>query len=83
MLPENARSIPFSGIVPGKEATAILVSLPVRIGEQQAENTSVLLTPVDIRAGSAHIRGILGQSFLSQFRKVTIDYRAHVVELEK
>ena len=82
-LPEDARSISYSGIVPGSDAPAVLVSLPVRIGGQTTDGTSILLAPTDIRAGNAHIRGILGQTFLSQFRRIEIDYQDHVVELEK
>ena len=82
-LPEDARSISYSGIIPGSDAAAALVSLPVRIGGQTTESTSILLAPTDIQAGSAHIRGILGQTFLSQFSRIEIDYQHHVVQLEK
>jgi len=82
-LPKDARNISYSGIVPGSDAAAVIVSLPVRIGGQTTDSTSILLAPTDIPAGNAHIRGILGQTFLSQFRRIEIDYQDHVVELEK
>jgi hypothetical protein len=82
-LPDDARTISYSGVLGGRDATAILVSLPVRIGGQTTESTSILLAPTDIRAGSAHIRGILGAPFLSQFKRIEIDYKDRIVELEK